>query len=484
MIKRELYLEQIDDLIGKDIIKVITGVRRSGKSVFLRQVMDQITSPKKCFLNFESLDNAPLLSADALYQHLIGIARSDDDKTYIFLDEIQMVDGWEKVVASVKADADVDVYITGSNAKLLSGELATLLAGRYVTIEIYPFSYAEYRCQQPGKSFNDFIVEGGMPMLGELGVGPASRADILEDMFNSVVLKDIVARHNVRDTDLLARLITYVMSEFGRVFSANSISNYLKTERRSFSNDTLMNYLRMCQDAYLFAAVPFHDVVGKRLLKINEKYYVVDHGLRNAIVGRDAQDIERVLENIVYYELRRRGYSVTVGRNGPREIDFVATAGADVNYFQVCYLLGDEDTRAREFGAFRGIADNYPKYVLSTDQLDFSQNGIIHQNLEQWLLGTISVDGMTLPPGWRRVPSDAFRNELAKEIHPAHPLYQQQWVVVADHCGISDDVLVQMGYDQFLVVHLTWRGSAEYGQWPTISFQGTLAQFQAFAQNT
>jgi len=386
VIERELYLRQIDDLIGKDIIKVITGVRRSGKSVFLRQVMDQITSPKKCFLNLESLDNASLLSVGALHDYLMAVIRANSDKTFIFLDEIQMVDGWEKVLASIKADADVDLYITGSNAKLLSGEFATMLAGRYVEIEMYPFSYAEYLLQQPDKSFSDFIVEGGMPMLGELGVGPASRVSILEDMFNSVVLKDIVARHNLRDTDLLSRLITYVMSEFGLVFSANSISNYLKTERRSFSNDTIMNYLRMCQDAYLFTAVPFHDIVGKRLLNVNEKYYVVDHGLRNAIVPRNAQDIERVLENIVYYELLRRGYSVTVGRNGTKEIDFVATRTGAVNYYQVCYLLGAEETRAREFGAFRGVADNYPKYVLSTDQLDFSQNGIIHRNIEQWLL--------------------------------------------------------------------------------------------------
>ena len=387
MIERELYLRQIDDLIGKDIIKVITGVRRSGKSVFLRQIMDQITSPKKCFLSFESLDNAPLLSADALHDHLRAVIDANGDKTFIFLDEIQMVDGWEKVLASIKANADVDLYITGSNAKLLSGEFATMLAGRYVEIEIYPFSYAEYLLQQPDKSFSDFIGEGGMPMLGELGVGPASRVSILEDMFNSVVLKDIVARHNLRDTDLLSRLIVYVMSEFGRVFSANSISNYLKAERRSVSNDTVMSYLRMCQDAFLFAAVPFQDVVGKRLLNINEKYYVVDHGLRNAIVPRNAQDIERVLENIVYYELVRRGYSVAVGRNGAKEIDFVASRSGDLSYFQVCYQLGGEQTRAREFDAFRGIPDNYPKYVLSTDQLDFSQNGIIHRNIEQWLLG-------------------------------------------------------------------------------------------------
>ena len=387
MIKRELYLKQVDDLIGKDIIKVITGVRRSGKSVFLRQIMEQISSPKKCFLNFESLDNATLLTSDALYRHLQTVIGADGAKTYIFLDEVQMVDGWQKVLASVKADADVDLYVTGSNARLLSGELATLLAGRYVAIEMYPFSYAEYLRQQPDKSFNDFIVEGGMPMLGELQIGAASRGNVLEDMYNSVVLKDIVARHNVRDADLLGRLITYVMSEFGRVFSANSISNYLKTEHRSISNDTIMSYLRMCQDAYLFTAVPFHDVVGKRLLNVNEKYYVVDHGLRNAIVSRNLQDIERVLENIVFYELRRRGYSVTAGRNGSKEIDFVATRGADVNYFQVCYVLGDEETRTREFEAFRGVPDNFPKTVLSTDQLDFSQNGIIHENIEQWLLG-------------------------------------------------------------------------------------------------
>ncbi|MCL2737118.1 MAG: ATP-binding protein [Propionibacteriaceae bacterium] len=388
MIVRELYLSRIEPLIGKDIIKVITGVRRCGKSVFLRQVSDRIDSPKKCYLNFESLDNAELRSASNLYRYLKTIIESESGKTYIFLDEIQMVDGWEQVVSSLKADADVDIYLTGSNAKLLSGELATLLSGRYVTVEMFPFSYAEYRCQRPEESFNDFLVEGGMPMVGDLGVEGAVRQNVLEDMFNSVVLKDIVSRNNVRDTDLLSRLIMYVLSEFGRVFSANSIAKYLKAERRSLSNDTIMNYMRMCENAFLFCAVPFHDVVGKRVLNVNEKYYVIDHGLRAAVVRRDNRDVERVLENIVYYELRRRGYSVAIGRNGDKEIDFVASSAGDIAYFQVCYQLGAEETRAREFDSFRGIADNYPKYVLSTDQLDFSHDGIIHRNIEQWLMGT------------------------------------------------------------------------------------------------
>jgi predicted AAA+ superfamily ATPase len=339
-------------------------------------------------MNFEELSNNQYLNYLALNDHLEAFIENPDESYYLFLDEIQLVDSWERVVNSIRAKGNVNIFITGSNSKMLSGELSTLLAGRYVSFKMFPLSYLEYREMNPQNTFLDYVKEGGMPMLRRQETDFEKKA-VLEDIYHSVVLKDIVERNNVRNTDLLSRLILYVMSQVGHVFSALSISKYLKSEGRSASPDSILSYLDYCQSALLIDEVPFQDIQGKKILKANEKYYLVDHGLREAIYGNNERDIELILENIVYYELLRRGFKVTIGRNGNKEIDFVATKGEAVEYFQVTYLMAEPSTREREFGAYLGIDDNYPKYVLSLDPVNFTQNGIIHYNLEKWLLNDI-----------------------------------------------------------------------------------------------
>ncbi|MDR2977358.1 MAG: ATP-binding protein [Streptococcaceae bacterium] len=387
MIVRKQYLDRISPFIDKDIVKVITGVRRSGKSVFLRQLMDQIESSKTIYFNFEKTQNESFwTNSRKLDETIQEFIRRDDEKTYIFLDEVQLVQGWEIVVNSLRASFDVDIYITGSNAQLLSGELATYLAGRYVSIEIYPFSYKEFLENSPGASFEDYLTVGGMPMASDFLDSPEARKNLLEDIYDSVLLRDVISRNKIRDTDLLNRLLIYIFSEVGHVFSANSLSKYFKSEGRKVSTDTILNYLHACEQAYLMSRVTYQDALRKKILNVNDKVYVIDHGIREALLESNIADIERVLENIVYYELLRRGYKVTIGRNGEKEIDFIAQKAGYVEYFQVSYLLQSAETREREFGAYRGIDDNFPKFVLSMDALNFSQRGIVHENIEKWLL--------------------------------------------------------------------------------------------------
>lgn len=385
MIERQLYLDQIRNFIGKDIIKVITGLRRSGKSVFLKQIMATIESDYKIYIDFDLMPNFKYTDAEKLHQHIVD-QLNPTGKTYIFLDEIQEVEDFEKVLNSLKTGYDVDIYVTGSNSRLLSGELATYLAGRYVTIQMYPFSYGEFLQCRPEGSFNDYLIEGGLPFVTDLNPNEQDRRKMIDDIFNSVVLKDIVARHKIRDVNLLRNLVLYVLSQVGHIFSANSISKYLKSQKQPVSPTTILNYLEACESAFLFNRVKFEDSKGKRMLAVNDKYYTVDHGFREALVGGNIENIELVLENIVYYELLRRGFEVNVGRNGDKEIDFVAKKAGNIEYYQVTYVMGAKETRDREFGAYDGLKDNYPKYVLSTDTLDFSQNGIVHLNLEKWLL--------------------------------------------------------------------------------------------------
>jgi hypothetical protein len=308
----------------------------------------------------------------------------------LFLDEIQEVQGWEKVVNSLRVSMDIDIYVTGSNAKILSGELSTYLAGRYVQFVIYPFSYREFLLGQvaddSGKMFQKYLLMGGMPFLLTLDYQTEAARVYLKDAYNSVLLKDIVQRNKLRDTDLLERIIRYALSSVGQTFSASSIVKFLKSEQRKVSNDTVLNYLNACTAAYLFYKIPRQDVQGKKILAVNEKYYIADHGIREAVYGRNVKDIQQVLENIVCMELLRRGYKVTVGKAGTQEIDFIAERAAEKIYVQVTYLLAGEETIQREFGVYRHVQDNFPKYVVSMDELDFSQNGIKHMNVREFLL--------------------------------------------------------------------------------------------------
>jgi len=399
VIKRESYMARIRPFIGSDLIKVLTGMRRSGKSVMLELIKEEltaqgVTADRFISLNFEDMANASLCTAQALNDEIINRCKSINGKAYLFFDEIQEVADWEKCINSLRVSTDCDIYITGSNARLLSGELATYLAGRYVEFVIYPFSYSEftelYRTVYPSadkrECFTKYLTYGGMPYLSKLKYDEEASRQYLRDLFNSAELKDVVKRNNIRDIDMLERVIIYVTANIGSTFSAASITKYLKNENRSLSNETVMNYLKACCDAFLFYRVKREDIIGKKLLTVNEKYYIADHGIREAVYGGNMRDINLVLENIVYMEMLRRGYEVTVGKVSEQEVDLVCQRRTEKLYIQVAYLLASEETISREFGAFKRIPDNYPKYVVTLDEFDMSRNGIRHMNIRDFLL--------------------------------------------------------------------------------------------------
>lgn len=399
MIKRESYMARIRPFIDGDLIKVLTGIRRSGKSVMLELIKDElrargVTEDQLVAFNFEDMRNAQLCTAEALHDELVRRAASIKGKIYFFFDEIQEVERWERCVNSLRVEMDCDIYITGSNAKLLSGELATYLAGRYVEFIIYPFSFSEflalYHSVEPDADtrtcFDRYLTFGGMPYLANLRFDETACRQYLRDLFNSVELKDIVKRNNVRDVDMLERIIAYVTANIGTTFSSTAISKHLKNEGRRVSPETVLNYLKACSDAFLFYQVRRQDLQGKKILTVNEKYYVADHGIREAVVGGNMRDINLVLENIVFMEALRRGYSVTVGKVGEREIDFVCERHGEKCYIQVTYLLAAEETVQREFGVYEHVQDNFPKYVVSLDEFDMSRNGVHHYNIRDFLL--------------------------------------------------------------------------------------------------
>lgn len=399
MIKRESYMARIRPFIDGDLIKVLTGIRRSGKSVMLELIKDElrargVTEEQLVAFNFEDMRNAQLCTAEALHDELVRRAASIKGKIYFFFDEIQEVERWERCVNSLRVEMDCDIYITGSNAKLLSGELATYLAGRYVEFIIYPFSFSEflalYHSVEPDADtrtcFDRYLTFGGMPYLANLRFDETACRQYLRDLFNSVELKDIVKRNNVRDVDMLERIIAYVTANIGTTFSSTAISKYLKNEGRRVSPETVLNYLKACSDAFLFYQVRRQDLQSKKILTVNEKYYVADHGIREAVIGGNMRDINLVLENIVFMEALRRGYSVTVGKVGEREIDFVCERHGEKCYIQVAYLLAAEETVQREFGVYEHVQDNFPKYVVSLDEFDMSRNGVRHYNIRDFLL--------------------------------------------------------------------------------------------------
>ena len=399
MIKRELYMSRIRPFIGSEVIKVMTGIRRSGKSVMLELIKEEllesgVSAQQFISINFEDMRNASLCKAEALHEEILARAAGQKGKVYLFFDEIQEVKDWEKCVNSLRVALDCDIYITGSNAKLLSGELATYLGGRYVEFIIYPFSFGEflelYRVSAPQESipqcFQKYLLFGGMPYLANLQYAEEPSRQYLTDLFNSVQLKDIVLRNKVRDGDLLERILAYVMANVGETFSASSLSKFFKSEQRSIAPETILNYIKYCCDAYLFYRVKRRDVQGKQILAANEKYYIADHGIREAVFGGNMRDIQRILENIVFMELLRRGYTVTVGKSGDKEVDFVCAKRDEKIYVQVTYLLASEETIRREFGVYDTIPDNFPKYVLSLDEFDMSRNGIRHRNIRDFLL--------------------------------------------------------------------------------------------------
>lgn len=399
MIKRESYMRRIRPFINGELVKVMTGIRRSGKSVMLELVKQEllemgVRAEQFISINFEDMRYLHLCTAQVLHQEILTRAEGIAGKVYLFFDEIQEVKDWEKCVNSLRVALDCDIYITGSNAKLLSGELATYLGGRYVEFVIYPFSFAEflelYRPTTPQATvqqcFQQYLLFGGMPYLSRLNYQEEPVRQYLSDLYDSVQLKDIVKRNKVRDVDLLERILAYVMANVGTTFSAGSLTKFFKSEQRSVSPETVLNYIRYCCDAYLFYQVKRQDLQGKQILATSEKYYIADHGIREAVFGGNMRDINLVLENIVFLELLRRGYTVTVGKSGEREVDFVCDRRGEKLYVQVTYLLASEETIAREFGVYDSIRDNFPKYVVSMDELDLSRSGIKHRNIRDFLL--------------------------------------------------------------------------------------------------
>ena len=334
MIKRELYMNRIRPFIGGELIKVMTGIRRSGKSVMLELIKEELAeagvAPSQMIsINFEDMRYSHLQTATALHDEIIKRAEGIEGKAYLFFDEIQEVEGWEKCVNSLRVALDCDIYITGSNAKLLSGELATYIGGRYVEFVIYPFSFAEflelYHTIAPSDSiqqcFQKYLLAGGMPYLANLRYEEEPSRQYLTDLFNSVQLKDIVKRNKIRDIDLLERIIAYMTANVGTVFSASSLAKFFKNEQRTVAAETILNYVRYCCDAYLFYQVKRQDLQGKQILASNEKYYIADHGIREAVFGGNMKDINLILENIVYMELSYESedynlYAIPVLLNG------------------------------------------------------------------------------------------------------------------------------------------------------------------------
>lgn len=401
MIPRDRYMQQIRDFMDKPVVKVLTGVRRSGKSALLLLTIEGL---RKCgipdeniiHINFESLKYEPLKDFRLLYEEISHRAESASGRIYIFLDEIQEVPDWEKAVNSLRVDFNCDIYITGSNAKLLSGELATLLAGRYVEIHVYPLDFKEYldfAKTNPEEAeldrqqnFANFIRYGGLPGVHQMKWEQEPLMQYLTDIYNSVLLKDVIQRYKIRDTALLESIAIYLMDNIGNTFSAKTISDFLKSQGRKLSTETVYNYLKALEGAFLIHKVPRFDIKGKRLLETQEKYYLSDLGLRHAVMGYRDNDISGILENVVYLELLRRGYSVKIGKQGSAEVDFVADKGNDRLYVQVCYVLTDENTN-REFAPLEAIDDNYEKVVISTDSLmNFNRGGIKQKNILDFLL--------------------------------------------------------------------------------------------------
>lgn len=393
MITRELYLNKIRPFYKSEMIKVLTGIRRCGKSTLIKQIIEEIDSANIIYINFEDFQYNEIKTAKDLNNYIT--TRVSSERYYLFFDEIQVVEEWELAINSFRSTLDVSIFLTGSNSKLLSGELATNLAGRYVSFEIQPFAFEEYLAmtdsQDIDTAFNTYLLWGGMPQA-IMYENIEEKRVILTDIYNSIILKDIIARYKVTNVDLFGRIIEYVVTTPSQTFSATSIRKYLEKENIKTSNTTLYTYLNYLQEVYLIKCVRSYDIRGKRILDRQDKYYLNDLGLGQIRNQSARMQVGAYLENIVYNHLSIAGYDVTVGKTRQYEVDFIATMGAEKKYIQVAYLLTDESVVEREFRSLLEIDDNHPKYVLSMDKFDFSQNGVKHMNVIDFLLNPNTVD--------------------------------------------------------------------------------------------
>ena len=395
MLKREMYLSRIRGFYDSDLIKILVGIRRCGKSVILNQIIDEIKEKGTddehiIYVNFEFIEYEDLQDYKELNKY-IKEKIIDEKKYYVFLDEIQKVNRFEDVVNSLRASINnISIFITGSNSKLLSNELSTVLSGRYVLFNIYPLSYREFIAltNKNGKSeetFWDFVKWGGLPNRTQF-TDEVNIKDYLHSVFDSIILRDVVERLGLKDTILFDLLLQYIVDTTGRQFSAENVMKFLRSEGKSVSTETIYIYLDALCKALMIRKIYRYDIHGKAILKTLNKYYMTDLGI--AQIKNNNFEINKsfAIENVVYNELLERGYDVYIGKTKDGEIDFIATKTNEKIYFQVAYLLADDKVIQREFGAFKDVNDNYPKYVLSLDKVDFSKNGIIHKNIIDWLL--------------------------------------------------------------------------------------------------
>lgn len=398
MVKRKQYLDKLIKLKDKQVIKVVTGVRRCGKSTLLLQFQEYlreqgVDGEQIIFLNLEKLENEPLLEYHALYDYITE-RLAPGRMTYIFLDEIQNVPGFEKAVDSLFAMEWTDIYITGSNARMLSGELATLLSGRYVEIQMLPLSFAEYYTLVGGdrrEAWNAYFVSGGFPYTAYIEEEDIRR-DYLQGIYHTVLLKDIVERKRIQDVTLLESVVRFLFDNVGNIVSSKKIADSLTSYGRKTTSATVENYIRALEESFILYKAGRYDVKGKQYLKSLEKYYLVDQGLRGLLSGSSGRDIGHVLENIVYLELLRRGYQVQVGKVGNQEIDFVAGKGSDRIYYQVAASILDEQTYQREIAPLKMVHDHYPKYIVTMDEVPMGEDGIRQVNVVEFLLGEGSIE--------------------------------------------------------------------------------------------
>ena len=399
MIERPLYLNKIMPFVDTPFVKILTGVRRCGKSTILKMIQKKlkeeyhITGEQILSYRFDSMEYEDMTSKE-LYQEL-KTKILNTKKTYLFLDEIQEINGWEKVVNTLASDYDVDIYITGSNSRMMSSEISTYLTGRYVTFYIYTLSFDEYLTFKNSYStiynikqeFNQYVRLGGFPATHLQEYSQDEVYTIVRDIYNSTIFSDIVRRNQVKKIDQLERVVKYTFNNVGNTFSAKSISNYLKSEQRKIDNETVYRYLEKLQKAYILHRCSRYDLQGKSILKTQEKFYLADISLRYAVLGYTIDSVASSSENIVYLELKRRGYDVCIGKYKDKEIDFVATKQNEKIYVQVTQEIKSEKTQKREYEQLLEIKDNYPKYVVLTD--DFAggnYQGIKTMHITDFLL--------------------------------------------------------------------------------------------------
>lgn len=401
MIERPLYVDKIMAYVDTPFVKILTGVRRCGKSTILKMIMERLKTERNIpedriiSCRFDSMEYEDM-TAKQIYT-LLKDQLSSTGRTYLFLDEVQEIKGWEKVVNSLASDFDVDLYITGSNSRMMSSEIATYLTGRYISFRIFTLSFGEYlmfkskfaNVGEPKAELANYVRLGGFPATHLQAYSQDEIYTIVRDIYNSTIFSDIVKRNQVRKIDQLERVVKYTFNNVGNTFSAKSIADYLKAERRSLDNETVYSYLEKLEKAYLLHRCSRYDLQGKEILKTQEKFYLADVALRYSVLGYNADSVASSLENIVYLELCRRGYTVNVGKTGDSEIDFVAVRQNEKIYVQVTQEINSEKTEKREYSRLLEIPDNYPKFVLTTDEFaGGNYEGIKTMHIADFLLST------------------------------------------------------------------------------------------------